>query len=107
MDQILLTAVFVKTVLTVQVVTYLIAYAVNHHTGMVTGSLHHGTGIGLPPLIKIEIVTLLGMIFWGIPGIKRLRHYKKSHSVTKVHQDWICRIVGHPYGIHTKFAQLL
>ena len=100
MHQILLHAVFVKTLLIVQIVTDLIAHAVNHHAGVVAGLLNHCAGIGLPPLVKIEVVSLLGMILGSVPGVKRLGHHQESHAVAQLHQSGVSRVVGHPYGVH-------
>ena len=104
MHQILLLAVFVKSLFIVQVVTDLIANAVNHYARVVAGLLNHGACIGLPPLVKIEVVSLLGMVLGRVPRVKRLGHHQKSHPVAEVHQHRVGRVVGHPYGVHAQLA---
>ena len=72
---------------------------------MVTVTKNHVSGIPFPPILEIEVISLLPIWFYSHPGIERLIHYQETHPVAKVEELRCKRIMRRPYRIDSGFFQ--
>src|SRR5690554_1503681 len=107
MNQILLHLISLKSLLVVQIITNFVTYTDDEYGGMIAVTQSHRPGVCLPPLIKIKLIAVIGIVLPGPPGIKSLVHNKEAHAVAQVQKLRSKGIVRSSNGIDAQLAQAL